>query len=193
MSSSQQPGDWPDPPWPGPSSPYAQPAEPGRSAQPAEPGRSAQPAEPGHPAQPAESGYAAQPGYGQPAYPDYSAQAAYPGYQTSGGPASPAYGYGVPAAPMSRPTNGMAIASMVVSLASILVCGFPAVVGAILGHVARRQIRERGEGGEGMALTGIIVGWAVFALSVIGTILYVALVVWAVGNAPTTSTPNNVN
>jgi hypothetical protein len=110
----------------------------------------------------------------------------YPGYQASGAPASPGYGYGYGgyAQPMPvRQTNGLAIASMVVSLASIVICGYPAIVGAIMGHVARRQIRERGEDGDGMALTGVIVGWIVFALSVLGTLAYVIFFIWLVDAA----------
>jgi hypothetical protein len=107
----------------------------------------------------------------------------YPGYPASATPASPGYAYGGYGAPMPMPvrqTNGLAIAAMVVSLASIVVCGFPAIVGAIMGHVARRQIRERGEDGDGMALTGVIVGWIVFALSVLGTLAYVIFFIWLV-------------
>ncbi len=116
------------------------------------------------------------PGYGSGGYPGYT------------GPASPGpgygYGYGGYAQPMpTRQTNGLAIASMVVSLASILICGWPAIIGAIMGHVARRQIRERGEEGDGMALTGVIVGWIVFALSVIGTLAYVIFFIWLVDTA----------
>ena len=110
----------------------------------------------------------------------------YPGYQASGAPSSPGYGYGyggyAQPTPM-RQTNGLAIASMVVSLASIVICGYPAIVGAIMGHVARRQIRERGEDGDGMALTGVIVGWIVFALSVLGTLAYVIFFIWLVDTA----------
>jgi hypothetical protein len=114
---------------------------------------------------------------------------AYPGYQQSAVPASPGYGYGYGyGAPMPvRQTNGLAVAAMVVSLASILLCGYPAIVGAIMGHVARRQIRERGEGGDGMALTGVIVGWIVFALSILVTLAYVIffiLLVEATSNQP---------
>jgi hypothetical protein len=105
-------------------------------------------------------------------YSDPGYQAGYPGYPASAVPASPGYGYGYPTGPV-RQTNGLAIASMVVSLASIVICGFPAIVGAIMGHVARKQIRERGEDGDGMALTGVIVGWIVFALSVLGVGLYI--------------------
>lgn len=64
----------------------------------------------------------------------------------------PAYAYGTPMY-ASPPTNSLAIASMIVAI-----LGF-GPIGAIMGHVARRQIRERGEQGDGFALAGIIVGW----------------------------------
>ena len=59
------------------------------------------------------------------------------------------------------------------------------VVGAILGHVSRKQIRERGEGGDGMALAGIIVGWIATALGLLIVAFFVVLVVFAV-NQPST-------
>lgn len=45
--------------------------------------------------------------------------------------------------------------------------GLLGVVGATLGHVGRRQARRSGEGGEGMALAGIIVGWVCTAVAVL--------------------------
>lgn len=82
------------------------------------------------------------------------------------GQAPPGYGYppgyAYPAPPS---TNGMAIAALVCSLAGFATC-LSAPVGAILGHVARRQIRERGQQGDGMALAGIIVGWILTGLMV---------------------------
>jgi Domain of unknown function (DUF4190) len=60
--------------------------------------------------------------------------------------------YGPAYAPV-QPTNGLAIASMIVAI-----LGFGPIA-AIMGHIARRQIRERGEQGDGFALAGIIVGW----------------------------------
>lgn len=84
-------------------------------------------------------------------------------------PGPPGYGYPGPgyAYPAPAPTNGMAIASLVCSLSGLAVC-VSAPVGAVLGHVARRQIRQRGEQGDGMALAGIIVGWVITGLLVAG-------------------------
>jgi hypothetical protein len=102
-----------------------------------------------------------------------SGQQPYPGMP--GYPPPSPYGY-LPVQP-SPPTNGMAIAALVVACVGVLgLCayglgGWIGAIGAILGHVARRQIRERGDAGDGMALAGIIVGWiatALFALAAIG-------------------------
>ena len=62
-------------------------------------------------------------------------------------------------------TNGLAIASLVCSVGSLLLCGLTAIVGVVLGHIARRQIRRSAgaEVGEGLALAGIIVGYAILA------------------------------
>lgn len=63
-------------------------------------------------------------------------------------------------------TNGLAIASLVVSLTC---CG---PVGAVLGFVALGQIKRSGEQGRGMAVAGVVVG-------VLGTLAAVASVVAA--------------
>lgn len=108
---------------------------------------------------------------GQPGQP-YAPYGAYGG--AYGQPAQP-YGYPAPA-----PTNGMAIASLVVSVVSIVACaGFTGFIGAILGHVARGQIKRNNEQGAGLALAGIIVGWVGFALFIAMIVLFIALGVWA--------------
>lgn len=89
----------------------------------------------------------------------------------------PAYGY--PPAPAPPTTNGLAIAALVCSIVGVASC-ITAPVGAILGHVARRQIRERGEGGDGMALAGIIIGWVLTALMLLVIALYVVVFIVAV-------------
>jgi uncharacterized protein DUF4190/uncharacterized protein DUF1707 len=56
-------------------------------------------------------------------------------------------------------TNQMAVASLVCGIGQIFfwfVAGVPAIV---FGHVARRQIRQTGEAGSGMATAGLIMGY----------------------------------
>ncbi|MEU5938516.1 DUF4190 domain-containing protein [Micromonospora sp. NPDC047548] len=101
-------------------------------------------------------------------------------------PAYPAYGYpaaGYPAAgyPAAK-TNGMAIAALVLSLVGFASC-ITAPVGAILGHVAMKQIRETGEGGEGMAKAAIIIGWILTGLLLLLIAFYVVIIVLAVADA----------
>ncbi|MER5394372.1 DUF4190 domain-containing protein [Saccharopolyspora sp. NPDC002686] len=76
------------------------------------------------------------------------------------------YGTGYPQLPRN---NGMAIASMCVSLAAIFTCYGALLVGpigAILGHVSMREINRDPQAytNRSMALTGIIVGWSLFAV-----------------------------
>jgi len=95
------------------------------------------------------------------------------------------YVYGYPyQAPPPRRTNGLAIASMVVSIVGIAgLCAwgplsvFVSPVGAILGHVARRRLKTVEEEGQGMALAGIILGWAGLVLSLIFLAVIIALIV----------------
>jgi hypothetical protein len=112
--------------------------------------------------------------------------AAGPGSPQSGAPAYPAQGptyggaawsgqpvpYGQPTqygTAARRKTNGLAIASLVCSCAGIFLIGLPAVLGIIFGFVARSQIRrsQGAQGGDGLAMAGIIVGFAVVALLVV--------------------------
>jgi hypothetical protein len=113
-----------------------------------------------------------------------------PGYGGYGGyGVQPAVGY--PGFAPQPKTNGMAIAAMVTSIvgAALLPCyGFgilPGIVGAILGHVARKQIRERQDSGGGMALAGVIIGWIATALGVLVVAGIVIFIAWA-ANQPTT-------
>jgi hypothetical protein len=126
-----------------------------------------------------------QPGnWSDPSWPQQPGQQQDPGYPVSGQPipqgyAAPMYpGYAYPPSP---PTNGMAIAALVCSLAGVATC-ISAPVGAILGHVARRQIRERGEGGDGLALAGIIVGWIITGLMVLIIAIYVVAIIIAINS-----------
>jgi hypothetical protein len=81
----------------------------------------------------------------------------YPGAPYPAGP------YPWPAAVQQR-VNGMAVASLVCGIGTFLTMGVAAIPAIVLGHMARRTISRTGERGDGMALTGLILGWAGVAL-----------------------------
>ena len=77
--------------------------------------------------------------------------------------------------PAVQRTNAMAVASMVCGISQIFfwfLAGIPAIV---FGHVARRQIRETGEAGSGMATVGLVLGYVGVLVPIIALITLVAL------------------
>lgn len=80
------------------------------------------------------------------------------------------------AAPFARPrrTNGLAAAALVLGLGQLLTAGFTAIPALVCGHVARGQIRERGEDGDGLAVAGIVLGWIGVALWMLVILLLVS-------------------
>jgi hypothetical protein len=72
-------------------------------------------------------------------------------------------------------TNGLAVASLVCACAGIVpfLFGLPCILGIIFGFVARSQIKNaRGtQGGGGLALAGIIVGFGVIGLFILVVVL----------------------
>lgn len=77
----------------------------------------------------------------------------------------------------ARPTNGLAIASLVLGL--VWCFGLGSLLAVIFGHVAKRQIKESGgaQTGGGMATAGLVLGWlglAMFALTMLVMILAAA-------------------
>lgn len=104
----------------------------------------------------------AQPQYGQPQYPP--PQYGQPPYGVAPYP-PPGYAYG-------RPTNTLAVASLVLALTF-------APAGLVTGIIARRQIRQTQEQGDGLALAAIIIGGiatAVFVLLIVVWIIAVAAI-----------------
>jgi hypothetical protein len=51
----------------------------------------------------------------------------------------------------------MAVASMVLGILWIYWIG--SVLALVFGYIARSQIRQSGEGGSGLAVAGIVLGW----------------------------------
>ena len=109
-----------------------------------------------------QPGYGPPPGYGQPAYgppPGYGQPGwGQPGYGPPG--YGPPPGYGSPG-----PTNTLAILALVMAFVF-------SPVGLVLGIVARRQIRQTHEQGDGLALAGIIIGGIGTALAVLAFLFF---------------------
>ncbi|WP_343708930.1 DUF4190 domain-containing protein [Mycobacterium sp.] len=125
------------------------------------------PGPPPGPQQPPPYGYVPPPyggpvGYGPPMYP---------------GPYDPYQ-------PYPSQTNGLAVASLVTSIAGV-VLGIPLaifcyigwvipVVGAVLGGIALGQIKRSGQQGRGMAIAGVAIGSATAALLVLIMVIVTA-------------------
>jgi hypothetical protein len=97
--------------------------------------------------------------------PPYPGQPGYPGYYPG------AYDPYRPSKPPG--TNGMAIASLVIALCSlILCCGATGFIGVILGIVGMRESKRTGQDGYGIALTGVIIGGICTAFWALMLVLY---------------------
>lgn len=73
-------------------------------------------------------------------------------------------------------SNSYAVASLVIGILSWFLCPLlGGVIAVVLGHTARGQIRRTGEGGAGLAMAGLILGYA--HLAVVGIVILFWLVV----------------
>jgi hypothetical protein len=140
---------------------------------------------PGHPA----------PGYGYPPPPPGQPYPPPPGYgYPPGAPAPPGYAYPPPwGYPQQRmPDNGPAVAGFVFSLVAggllIISGGFSSVISiacAIVGIVYSRKGKRKVDAGEtpkhrGLAQAGFIIGWISLALSLLATIAWTLILVFAI-------------
>jgi hypothetical protein len=53
----------------------------------------------------------------------------------------------------------------------LLSCGLTGVLALVFGYIARGQIRQRGEQGDGLAIAGIVLGWIWVGLLALGVVL----------------------
>jgi Domain of unknown function (DUF1707)/Domain of unknown function (DUF4190) len=96
--------------------------------------------------------------------------------------ALPVPGWPVPAyQPPPGGTNSMAIASMVLGVAEFFTAGLTAIPAVICGHIARRQMKETAQRGDGLATSGLVLGymaiifWSVLiAASLVGVAISIA-------------------
>lgn len=110
--------------------------------------------EPGQPVGPYGAPLSGYPGGVQPGYPPSYPP---PGYQAPGYP--PAAGY--PAyAPPTAGTNAYAVLAMIFAFVF-------APAGIVCGHIALKQIKETGEGGEQLATWGLVLSYVFTGISVL--------------------------
>jgi hypothetical protein len=71
--------------------------------------------------------------------------------------------------PPTSTTNGLAIASLVSSIAGWVICGIGFILGIVFGYIAKNQIDQSGgtQQGRGLAVAGIIIGWVGIGLGVL--------------------------
>ncbi|HEX5202571.1 DUF4190 domain-containing protein [Paractinoplanes rhizophilus] len=156
-----------------PQQPYGQPSDP---TQPSSGQPYGQPPSSGQPyGQPPSSGQPYGQPYGQPPPSDqpYGQQYGQPqgyGQQPYGQP-----GYQQPVYVPVAGTNTMAILALVFAFIF-------APVAIILGHMAKKQIRQTGEQGEGLATAGLWLGYIFTGLGVLVCAFYVVAIIFAVNN-----------
>jgi hypothetical protein len=78
-------------------------------------------------------------------------------------------------------TNSLAIASMVLGVAEFFTAGLTAIPAVVCGHIARRQMKETAQRGDGLATSGLVLGymaiifWSVLiAASLVGVAISIA-------------------
>jgi hypothetical protein len=114
----------------------------------------------GEPGPPGRGPYGQGP-YGQP---PYYGQGPY------GQPGQGPYGWQQP-----RRTNSLAIAALCCGIAQVIAGPLTGIPAIILGYVSMGQIRQTGEDGRGMAITGIVLGIAGLLLTVLVIIIFISI------------------
>jgi Domain of unknown function (DUF1707)/Domain of unknown function (DUF4190) len=83
------------------------------------------------------------------------------------GAAPPAWPVPAYLPPQATGTNSLAIASMVLGVAEFFTAGLTAIPAVVCGHIARRQMKQTAERGDGLATSGLVLG-------------YMAIIFWSV-------------
>ncbi|HEV3382705.1 MAG TPA: DUF1707 and DUF4190 domain-containing protein [Trebonia sp.] len=89
-------------------------------------------------------------------------------------------------ASQANTTNGLAMASLACGVAQFVFGPLATIPAIAFGHMARSQIRRSGEQGDGLALTGLVLGWGALILGTLFLIisLTIAASARAHGGAP---------
>lgn len=74
----------------------------------------------------------------------------------------------------TKPTNTMALIGFILSLAGFLT-GITAIPGIVLGHIGLHQIKTSGEGGHGLGVAALVMGYIQVGLAVLAVIVMIIL------------------
>jgi hypothetical protein len=126
-----------------------------------------------------------QPGPGQPGPGQFGQQ---PGWQQSPyGQQGPYLQVGAGWPQMAgRRTNSLAIAALCCAIGQLIAGPFAGIAAIVLGAMSLKQIRLSGEDGRGLAMTGLVLG-------IVGTVLAVLLLVFALAIFHTVTSNLNTN
>src|SRR5919112_1258573 len=125
--------------------------------------------------------YQPQQPYGQqPGYDPNSPYSQDPYAAPASGAPSSGQPYGQQPYTPQAPTNTMAILALVFAFVFA-----PAAI--VMGHVAKKQIRQTGESGEGLATAGLWLGYIFTSIYVLICAFYIIVAVFAIGSAGSTS------
>lgn len=94
--------------------------------------------------------------------------------------------YTLPAAGQPT-TNGMAVASLACGVGQLVAGPFAGIAAVVLGHQARQRIRQTGEQGDGLAVTGLVLGYiglGVVLLAIVAILLLGVAVTHGSGGGP---------
>jgi hypothetical protein len=58
-----------------------------------------------------------------------------------------------------RQTNTLAVVSLSFGVGQVILPFLGGIIAIVCGHISRSQMRESGESGEGMAITGLVLGY----------------------------------
>jgi len=72
-------------------------------------------------------------------------------------------------------TNGLAMASLACGIGQFAFGPLATIPAIVLGHMARSQIKRTGEQGAGLALAGLVLGWAAVILGIVLVVLGLAM------------------
>lgn len=99
-----------------------------------------------------------------------------PAYPAPGAPAT-GYAPGYPAAP-ARPAAPTALAQTnAFALVAIILAFLQPIAAIVFGHLALGQIKRTGDGGRGLALAGLVIGYITAGLMIFLLVVYTILMI----------------